>query len=333
MPVLEQGYEAYRGPVKTGGSRAVAIGVTALRRNNRWWVWVLLVLSWVLGSGLEYLFLFLGYTALGDGGRDNPSGLNFAEIFVRHPNFYSDLMKTQSFWAIVMGAVVGAGEIAEDLRSGALVFYLGRPLTRRDYVLGKALAVSVPVILVSAVPTLILFALQALFEGRWEWLRENARVVPAAAAYGLVLAFFVSGVVLGVSAVARRRRWATIAIVGFLLGLSLTAWVLAPSRWWTSDREKEAARRQFQDAKSPEERRAALLRLSDAFDPLGSNTERAELRALSPEADLAAVGRDLFGRPLPSNFPGARHWVLVLGASAISFGVLWRRVRAVEIVA
>ena len=31
----------------------------------------------------------------------------------------------------------GAGLIANDLRTGAILVYLSRPLTRRDYVLGK----------------------------------------------------------------------------------------------------------------------------------------------------------------------------------------------------
>jgi len=333
MPILEQGYEPYRGPVRTGGSRALSIAVNALRRNRRWWVIALLLLSWLFGSVKEYFMVFVCY-APSAFFRQAPGGdAAWLTALANHPNFYSDMMATQTFWAIVMGALVGAGEIAEDLRTGALVFYLGRPVTRLDYVLGKALAVSVPVVLVTVLPVAVLFAAQALFEGTWTWFGDHARVLPAAAAYGLLLSFFVSGFVLGVSAVARRRRWATVSIVAVLLSLGLVAAVLAPSREWTSHREQREARDRILDAKTPEERKAAYQRLSDAVDPLGSPSARAEWRALSPSASLAAAGRDLFGRPVPSNFPGIRHWILVLGAAAGLFGVLWRRVRAVEIVA
>ena len=44
-------------------------------------------------------------------------------------------------WQILLGLLLtifgGAGLIANDLRTGAILVYLSRPLTRRDYVLGK----------------------------------------------------------------------------------------------------------------------------------------------------------------------------------------------------
>ena len=47
---------------------------------------------------------------------------------------------------------------------------------------------------------------------------------------------------------------------------------------------------------------------------------------------LTACGRDLFGNPLPSNFPPGRHWALACGIPLLLLGVLGRRVRAVEVV-
>lgn len=332
MPILEQGYEPYRGPVRAGGFRAAPIAVAALRRNRRWYSWVLLALSLLFGSGKEYFFLFVVYVPaafFGDAARETPA---FFSAFANHPNLYSDMMATQTFWALVMAAVVGAGEIAEDLRTGALVFYLGRPLTRLDYVLGKTLAVSVPVLLVTLLPTLVLFTAQALFEGTWQWLGDHWRVVPAAAAYALLVCLFASGFVLGVSAVARRRRWATVAIAALLVGTWVVAGILAPPKEWTSRREQRRAREAVEKAVTPEEKAAAYRRFSDAVDPLGSGSDLAAWRALDPTATLAAAGRDLFGNPLPSNFPGIRHWVLAILVPGGLLLVLWRRVRAVEIV-
>jgi ABC-type transport system involved in multi-copper enzyme maturation permease subunit len=243
------------------------------------------------------------------------------------------MMATQTFWAIALGALLGAGEIAEDLRTGALVFYLGRPLTRREYVLGKALAVSVPVLLVTLVPVLLLFATQALFEGSWSWLAAHAGVPFSALGYSLVLCLFISGVVLGVSAVARRRRWATVAVVGILVTLWAVASIVAPPFSMTSGREQHAAERMANAATTEEQRALARRMIADSYDTLGSPSERAEWLALSPVACLSAVGRDLFGIEVPANFPWKRHWVLVFGASAALYGVLWRRVRAVEVVA
>jgi hypothetical protein len=144
---------------------------------------------------------------------------------------------------------------------------------------------------------------------------------------------FASGFVLGLSSLVKRRRWATVTVVAVLVGLTLVAAVLAPKRGWTSDREKHQAIQAYRDAKTLEDRKEAQQRLSDALDPLGSGSSMAEWRALSPGSTLAAAGRDLFGNKLPSNFPWKRHWILAIGVPLALLGLLWRRVRAVEIVA
>jgi ABC-type transport system involved in multi-copper enzyme maturation permease subunit len=333
MPVLEQGYEPYRGPLSAGRARFVAITGAALRRNRRWYVWVLLLLAWLFGSGMEFFMMFLVYALPAMGVRDGPGGSDaYLQAFVNHPNLYPDLMASQVFWALALATMVGAGEVAEDFRTGALTFYLGRPVTRLDYVLGKAAAVSLAVLAVTLVPTLLLFTLQALFEGSFDWLREHARVPFAACGAALLECVFASGFVLGLSSFVRRRRWATVTVVAILVGLTAVAGALAPARGWTSDREQQRASQAVREADTPEERKAALRRLSDSLDPLGSGSEMAEWRALAPGALLAACGRDLFGNPRPGNFPPGRHWVLALGVPAILLGVLGRRVRAVEVV-
>ena len=332
MPIMDQGYQPYRGAIRRSNLRFLQFTLAALRRNRRWWVWVLLILSLLFGSAKEYFLVFMVYVPealLNVNPRDIPP---FFRALAEHPRFYTDMMSTQSFWALVMGVTVGAGEIAEDLRTGALAFYLGRPVTRFDYVLGKVAAVSAVVMLVTLLPVLVLFTAQALFEGRWGWVTSHAKAIPSAVAYACVLSLFVSGLVLGMSAVARRRLWATVSIAGALIALSVTSWVLAPSSTWTSQSEQRAFHRQVQEARTPEQRRAVNERYDEAFDELGSNADTGGWKVLSPMASLSAAARDLFGNDLPTNFSHGRHWGLVLGVPLLFFGLLWRRVRAVEVV-
>ncbi len=331
MPIIEQGYEPYRGPVRRGGGRFLPIAAAALRRNRRWYAWVLLLLGLVFGSAKEYFFVTLCYVPQALFGK-TIEGAAFLSAMANHPNFYTDMMAAQTFWALVMAIVVGAGEIAEDLRTGALVFYMGRPLTRLDYVLGKCTAVAVAVFLVMLLPTLLLFVIQASFEGTGKWLWGHAGVPFAALGTALLVAFFASGFVLGISAVARRRRWATVATAAVLLGLWFTAAVVAPPRAWTEGHEERQVHEAFESAKTDAEMAAARERLAISLDPLGSSSRMAQWRALSPMATLAACGRDLFGSPVPRNFPWKRHWVLALGVPLALLGVLWKRVRAVEVV-
>ena len=193
MPILEQGYEPYRGPVNAGTARFLSIAAAAIKRNRRWYAWVLLLISWMFGSGMEYFFVFFVYAIPAMGIQGGPGGDAFVQAFVGHPNFYTDLMASQVFWALALATVVGAGEIAEDFRTGALTFYLGRPVTRTDYVLGKASAVSIAVLAVTFVPSFVLFLVQALFEGSWSWLRDHGRVPLAIAAMSLLVCVFASG--------------------------------------------------------------------------------------------------------------------------------------------
>jgi ABC-type transport system involved in multi-copper enzyme maturation permease subunit len=333
MPILEQGYEPYRGPISLKGHNSLPIAIAALKRNRRWYVWVVLLMSVLFGSGKEYAFMFFVYALPAMGVNDGPGSESFLSAFVNHPNLYSDMMATQTFWCLAMATVVGSGEIAEDMRTGAITFYMGRPVSRLAYVLGKSFAVSSVVMLVTFLPTLFLFTMQATFEGNWPWLKEHVRVPFAILGMSLLVCLFASGFVLGLSALVKRRRWATVTVVAVLVGLSLVSTVLAPPRSWSSHQEQQAASQAYREAKTLEERKAARQRLSDSLDPIGSGSPLAEWRALSPGATLAAAGRDLFGNPLPSNFPWKRHWIFAIGVPVILLGLLWRRVRAVEIVA
>ena len=109
MPIIEQGYEPYRGPVNRGGWRFASIAWTALKRNRRWYTWGLLLVSLLFGSGKEFVLLLVCYLPRVIFGTTGGQGQAFLQTLENHPRFYSDMMETQTFWAFVMGVVVGAG--------------------------------------------------------------------------------------------------------------------------------------------------------------------------------------------------------------------------------
>jgi hypothetical protein len=330
MPILERGYEPWTGTLLRRKFAAWPIALAALRRNMRWYAWTLAGAGVAFGSGFATVMLLLAYGAASFVAT-NAAPPAFLQVVVSRPEFHLEaLMAWQFFWAIALATLVGAGEVAEDVRTGAVVFYLGRPVSRWDYCLGKVLAVSLPIVLVTFVPTLLLFTMQALFEGTWRWFADHARVVPASLGLTLVLCLFTSGLVLGTSALVRRRRWASVAIAAVYLVLVAVAGIVATSHADTSAGERALA--SAANAKTPEEAQRRLDKVADQFDPLGSPSPHAGWRFLSPNASLHAVGRDLLGIRVPSNFSGGRHWILLLGIGALGFAVLWRRVRAVEIV-
>ena len=121
-------------------------------------------------------------------------------------------------------------------------------------------------------------------------------------------------------------------IAGCLVALWTVAAVRAPPLAWTTQREQHQLQRTMEEAKSREEVRDAMRKFADAHDDLGSGSDGAAWRALSPTSSLAACARDLFGDPVPSNFRGGIQWWFALGVPALFLALLWRKVRAVEVV-
>ena len=64
---------------------------------------------------------------------------------------------SQTVFTLLLSSSAGAGLIANDLRTGAILVYLSRPLTRRDYVLGKLGVLLALNLSVTLVPGLLLY--------------------------------------------------------------------------------------------------------------------------------------------------------------------------------
>lgn len=117
-------------------------------------------------------------------------------------------------------AMVGAGLVAEDRRTGAMELYFSRPLRRRDYVVGKLLAAGL-------VPTATLVVPFGLL-----WLAAVGMAPPQASGelFGLVLpgllgalvaAAVLTTTILGLSALGERGR--TVGVIYVVGMLVLTA--------------------------------------------------------------------------------------------------------------
>jgi ABC-2 type transport system permease protein len=134
---------------------------------------------------------------------------------------FGDFLNQQIGFTILLSIFGASGLIANDLRTGAILVYLSRPLTRRDYVLGK---LGVPLSLnlaVTLVPGLALYAV-ALGLAPDQFLKwELAWIGPAIAAHALVISLFVSLLALAVSALSRSARVAGLALFGLIFGLEM----------------------------------------------------------------------------------------------------------------
>jgi ABC-2 type transport system permease protein len=115
--------------------------------------------------------------------------------------FFYYLLHFQGSLAFLLTAWIGPGLISPDLTNNALPLYLCRPFSRVEYVLGKISVLFFLLSLITWVPDLLLYVLQAELEGNG-WFTANLSIAGA----------IVVGSVLWIA-------------VQSLLALALSAWV------------------------------------------------------------------------------------------------------------
>jgi ABC-2 type transport system permease protein len=118
-------------------------------------------------------------------------------------SFFMSLMAVQSAIAFLMTAFVGPNMIAPDLANGGLPVYFCRPLSRAEYIFGKACAILFLLSWITWIPGLIIFGVETSLSGAsWGWEHIN----------------YAGGILLG------SVLWISVLT---LIALALSAWV----RW------------------------------------------------------------------------------------------------------
>jgi ABC-2 type transport system permease protein len=134
-------------------------------------------------------------------------------------NFFLVFMNVQAVFSVLLAALAGPGLIAPDLANNALPLYFSRPLTRVDYVAARMATLVGLLSLVTWLPGVVLFWMQAGMAG-WTWFTKNwylgAGVFCGFVAWILV----VSLVALACSAYVKWRIVAGGLVLGFFFLLT-----------------------------------------------------------------------------------------------------------------
>jgi ABC-2 type transport system permease protein len=139
---------------------------------------------------------------------------------------FGEFLVQQWLWLMIITIFGGAGLVANDLRTGAILVYLSRPLTRRDYVLGKLGVLMLLNLSVTLVPGLLLYLI-ALALAPDQFLKwDLAWIGPAIVLQSLVMSLVMSLVGLAVSSLSRSARVAGIGFFGIAVGLEVARGIL-----------------------------------------------------------------------------------------------------------
>jgi ABC-type transport system involved in multi-copper enzyme maturation permease subunit len=125
-------------------------------------------------------------------------------------NGYIEFMQRQSIVVMILLAFSGSLLVGADFRFNSMPFYLSRRIDRRHYIVGKLLAISAVVSLMTTIPALALFVEYGMFTSSLDYFRDNWRVPVSVITYGVVLCVVLS--ILLVTLSAYLQRMAPIAI-------------------------------------------------------------------------------------------------------------------------
>jgi hypothetical protein len=224
MPIFDQGYQHWQGPLAGHGWRWLAIvrhGVRVQLKNR-------ILLFLVLLAWIPALLLVAAVAVWGLVEQKNQTALDlvgsvFPAEIVRDPAAhratmwtlaYSFFFKIEIFFVMLLVVVAGPGLISRDLRFNALPLYFARPLTRLDYFLGKLGVIAALVGAVAVGPALLAYVIGICFSLDVSVVPDTLGVLLASVAYGLVITLSAGTLILALSSLTRRSLYVGIAWAG-----------------------------------------------------------------------------------------------------------------------
>jgi ABC-2 type transport system permease protein len=216
MPIYEQGYRRYEARAPLRQIRFWPITREALRLLLAKRAFLgLLALSWLPFVG--FVIFIYGVTQFREAA---------GRILPVDARLFGQFFLWQMSLALLLTTFGAAGLIANDLQSGGILVYLSRPLTRRDYVIGK---LCVPLALnlsITLVPGLLLYGVGLALAPDHLLKASLAWIAPAIVVYSLVMSLSFSLLALAVSALSRSARVAGLGFFALVVGLEIVRVVL-----------------------------------------------------------------------------------------------------------
>jgi ABC-type transport system involved in multi-copper enzyme maturation permease subunit len=215
------------------------------RRRLFWAMYALAVMVFLLFFFGQYLMAWAASqideqsVRVGGLGRANPQWLiGFFRDFLKlngSAATYRNFFWYEGYNVMVVLALAGSILVGNDLRFGSLTFYLAKPVSRWDYLLGKGLAIAVFVNLMTTLPAIGLFVQFGLLES-WDYFFEQAHLLAGILGYGLVLTVSMTLILLATATWLRKTvplimTWTTLFFFCRQLASALVDGLQFDARW------------------------------------------------------------------------------------------------------
>ncbi len=120
----------------------------------------------------------------------------------------------------------GSGLISNDLKHNALSLYLSKPISWKDYLIGKFIVIGILLVCMTLVPGLLLFLEQALLTDT-PFLKENFWVPFSIILYSAIIIVTTSLLMLLFSSLTKNSRYAIIGFCSVWFGLPVIHAILS----------------------------------------------------------------------------------------------------------
>ena len=217
MPIYRQSYRTYDGSV---------------RSHFRWWV--------IIKQELRVLFrtrMFIGIIILGyvhvclrilqivayDTLSNSPRNpitevLKQVEMFTVSSSTFFDFLRMQSGLVFLGTILAGAGMICDDYKNNLMEVYFSKPITWRDYALGKIMTLVLIGLSFTAIPAILLVFLHNMMAASLATLQATYWLPVSITGFSLALVVPCALGVLACSALSSSQRYASIAVFMVLFG-------------------------------------------------------------------------------------------------------------------
>jgi hypothetical protein len=158
-----------------------------------------------------------------------------SDVDANQDNGYITFIQGQSAIVMILLAFSGSLLVGSDFRLKALPFYLSRRIDKRHYIIGKLLAVSAVVALLTVIPALLLFVEYGMFTASTAFWVDNWQVAVSVLAFGMVICTVNSILLVTIAAYLQRIvpitiTWASIFLLLGRIGDSLVP--VTDSEYW-----------------------------------------------------------------------------------------------------
>jgi len=213
LAVYERTYQAYEGILTPENQRFLVLPRYAFTEVFRSKLFIaFLVACFIVPLGLAIL-IYLPHNSTFLKTFTEQLGAAGFGIKIDAQFFFRFFMIPQSSFCFFMAFLIGPALISSDLRNNALPLYLSRPFSRWDYILGKAVVLVVLLSLITWVPGMLLFMLQAYLEGGG-WFVDNLRIGVAIFLSSWIYIIVLSLTSLAISAYVKWKPLARLGLFG-----------------------------------------------------------------------------------------------------------------------